>query len=212
MSFTVTIDGPAAAGKGTIARAIAEQFGFHHLDTGLLYRVVSMKLIESGTLSDLERRAPMMAEQIVEADLSRPGLRDEEVSAVASKVAAIPEVRDVLVRFQRRFATRAGGVVLDGRDIGTVVCPDAEVKLYVTAEEDIRARRRHAETAGRADGPDRGEVLRAIRARDALDSGREVAPLRKAEDAVLLDTSEMTIEAAVATAVAVVKAKYGQGR
>ncbi len=212
MSFTVAIDGPAAAGKGTIARAIAERFGFHHLDTGLLYRVVGLKLLEAGTLSDIEAQAPVIAGRITEADLSDKRLRDEEVSAVASSVAAIPAVRDALIRFQRRFAAREGGVVLDGRDIGTVVCPDAEVKLYVTAREDIRAERRFVETRDRADAPGRQVVLEAIRARDSLDSGRSVAPLRRAKDAVLLDTSEMSIETAVATAMAVVEARHGQGR
>ena len=212
MSFTVAIDGPAAAGKGTIARAIAARFGFHHLDTGLLYRVVGLKLLESGPLSDIESRAPAIAERIAESDLSLERLRDEDVSAVASTVAAIPEVRDVLIRFQRRFAGRDGGAVLDGRDIGTVVCPDAEVKLYVTAQEDVRAERRFAEMRDRAGAPGLETVLKAIRARDSLDSGRPVAPLRRAKDAVLLDTSEMSIETAVATAVAVVEAKYGPGR
>lgn len=212
MSFTVAIDGPAAAGKGTIARAIAARFGFRHLDTGLLYRVVSLKLLESGPLSDVEARAPAIAERIVEPDLAYGRLRDEEVSTLASTVAAIPEVRDVLIRFQRRFAGRAGGAVLDGRDIGTVVCPDAEVKLYVTAREDIRAERRFSEMRDRAGAPGLETVLEAIRARDSRDSGRSVAPLRRARDAVLIDTSEMSIETAVATAVAVVEAKYGPGR
>ncbi|MDE2915156.1 MAG: d(CMP) kinase [Paracoccaceae bacterium] len=212
MRFTVAIDGPAAAGKGTIARAVAERFDFHHLDTGLLYRVVARKLLDLGRLDDAESEAPVLAAGLSEADLALNGLRDDPVSEAAARIAVLPEVRDALIGFQRWFAGREGGAVLDGRDIGTVVCPDAEVKLFVTAAEDIRARRRFREMHGRGETLTPDEVLQTIRARDALDSGRGVAPLRQAVDAVLLDTSELTIESAAARAVAVVEKGLGRGR
>lgn len=195
--FTVAIDGPAAAGKGTIARAVAARFGLAHLDTGLLYRAVGMK---GGD--------PVAAARtLTPADLDRPDLRSAEAGQAASRVAAIPEVRAALLDFQRRFARREGGAVLDGRDIGTVVCPEAEVKLYVTAEDGVRAARRAAELGAPADA-----VLADLRARDARDAKRDVAPMRPAPDAVLLDTSDLSIDAAVETAVNVVAARLRQGR
>ncbi|MFV0409984.1 MAG: (d)CMP kinase [Paracoccus sp. (in: a-proteobacteria)] len=191
MPFTIAIDGPAASGKGTIARALAERFGFHHLDTGLLYRVVGAK---GGD--------PVAAARGLSAeDLARPDLRSNEAGQAASRVAAIPEVRAALVEFQRRFSRQEPGAVLDGRDIGTVICPQAEVKLYVTASDETRARRRAIEL-----GADPVETLTALRERDARDSARATAPLRPAEDAVLLDTSDMTIDQAVEQAIAVVTA------
>jgi cytidylate kinase len=189
MIFTVAIDGPAAAGKGTIARAVADRFGFAHLDTGLLYRAVGSKGGDPLTA----------ARGLTEFDLARPGLRTAEAGQAASRVAAIPEVRAALLDFQRRFARREGGAVLDGRDIGTVVCPEAEVKLYVTASDAVRARRRWLELGG-----DEAAVLADLMARDARDAGRKTAPLRPADGAILLDTSAMAIDAAVAAAVAAV--------
>ena len=190
MIFTVAIDGPAAAGKGTIGRAVAARFGFRHLDTGLLYRAVGAK---GGD--------PVAAAKgLVPADLERDGLRTLEAGQAASKVAVIPEVRAALVAFQRRFARAEGGAVLDGRDIGTVICPEAEVKLFVTASAEVRAHRRWLEVGG-----DQSLVLAEVRERDARDMGRADAPLRAAADAVVLDTSEMTVEAAVARAIAVVE-------
>lgn len=197
MIFTVAIDGPAAAGKGTIGRAVAARFGFRHLDTGLLYRAVGAK---GGD--------PVAAAVgLVPRDLERGDLRSLEAGQAASKVAVIPEVRAALVAFQRRFARAEGGAVLDGRDIGTVICPEAEVKLYVTASAQVRAHRRWLEVGG-----DQGLVLAEVRERDARDMGRADAPLRAAADAVVLDTSELTVEAAVAQAIAVVEqALEGRG-
>jgi cytidylate kinase len=188
--FTVAIDGPAAAGKGTIGRALAARFGFRHLDTGLLYRAVGAKGGDPVAA----------AEGLVPADLERDDLRSLAAGQAASKVAVIPEVRAALVDFQRRFARAEGGAVLDGRDIGTVICPEAEVKLYVTASPEVRANRRWLEVGG-----DQSLVLAEVRERDARDMGRADAPLRAAADAVVLDTSEMTVEAAVARAIAVVE-------
>jgi CMP/dCMP kinase len=190
MQFTVAIDGPAAAGKGTIGRAVAAHFGFAHLDTGLLYRAVGAK---GGD--------PVAAARtLTPDDLGRGDLRTMTAGEAASKVAIIPEVRAALVEFQRRFARSEGGAVLDGRDIGTVICPRAEVKLYVTASAEVRAHRRWLEVGG-----DEAQVLSQVKARDARDMGRGAAPLRAAADAVVIDTSEMTIEAAVAQALAEVK-------
>ncbi len=193
MRFTVAIDGPAAAGKGTISRAVAERFGFAHLDTGLLYRAV-------GALGG----DPVAAARALQPDdLTREDLRSLAAGEAASRVATIPEVRAALLAFQRDFAARDGGAVLDGRDIGTVICTDADVKLFVTASAEIRARRRYAETG---EG-DFAAVLEQVRARDARDIGRSDAPLCAAEDAVVLDTSELTIEQAVDAASAVVTAR-----
>ena len=190
MPFTIAIDGPAAAGKGTLARALSVTFGFHHLDTGLLYRATGAR---GGD--------PVAAAQSLTAeDLARDDLRSAEAGQAASRVAAIPEVRAALVVFQREFARREPGAVLDGRDIGTVICPMAEVKLFVTASDHVRAARRAAEL-----GADPAEMLIQLRERDARDASREAAPMRPAEDAILLDTSAMTIEAAVAVAVAAVR-------
>ncbi len=196
MIFTVAIDGPAAAGKGTIGRALAARFGFAHLDTGLLYRAVGAK---GGD--------PVAAAMgLLPADLEREGLRTLEAGQAASRVAVIPEVRAALVAFQRRFARAEGGAVLDGRDIGTVICPEAEVKLYVTASAEVRAHRRWLEVGG-----DQAVVLAEVRERDERDMGRADAPLRAAEDAVVLDTSAMTVEEAVARAISLVQARL-EGR
>ncbi|MFN3279468.1 MAG: (d)CMP kinase [Paracoccus hibiscisoli] len=194
MPFIIAIDGPAASGKGTIARALAERFGFHHLDTGLLYRATGAK---GGD-------AVAAARTLTAADLSREGLRSAEAGQAASRIAAIPEVRDALVAFQRHFAAQEPGAVLDGRDIGTVICPDAPVKLYVVASDAVRAARRAAEL-----GADPAEMLAQLRERDLRDSQRAAAPLRPADDAVVLDTSALSIEAAVAAAIAHVERVRG---
>ncbi len=197
MTFTVAIDGPAAAGKGTIARAVARHFGFAFLDTGLLYRAVGAK---GGD--------PLVAAQtLTEAELSRDDLRTAEAGQAASRVAAIPQVRAALVEFQRRFARARGGAVLDGRDIGTVICPDAEVKLYVTASEAVRARRRWLELGGEASGLRLDEMIADLRVRDARDATRATAPLKPAPDAILLDTSDMTVDDAVTRAISIVAAR-----
>lgn len=193
--FTVAIDGPAAAGKGTISRAVAERFGLAHLDTGLLYRAVGRRMLAG---EDAVAAAETLGPDDLGGDLRQPQIAD-----AASRVAAIPEVRAALVAFQRRFARRDGGAVLDGRDIGTVICPEAEVKLYVTASPEVRARRRQAE-----EGRDYADVLADVLARDRRDSERTTAPLRPAEDAVLLDTSDLAIDAAVSRAIAAIESKW----
>jgi cytidylate kinase len=205
MAFTIAIDGPAAAGKGTIGRALAAHFGFAHLDTGLLYRATGRRVLTG--LDPVEAAQNLRAE-----DLDADDLRTPDVSQAASRVAAIPEVRQALLDFQRAFARRAGGAVLDGRDIGTVICPEAEVKLFVTASDDERARRRHKELSESGHAATLDEVMDDLRQRDARDSARAAAPLKPAEDALRLDTSEMTIDQAVAAAVAEVdraKARLG---
>lgn len=190
MAFIIAIDGPAASGKGTIARALAGHFGFHHLDTGMLYRATGAK---GGD--------PVAAARgLTPADLARDELRSAEAGQAASRIAAIPEVRAALVDFQRRFAEQAPGAVLDGRDIGTVICPEAAVKLYVVASDEVRAARRAAEL-----GADPDEMLAQLRERDLRDSQRAAAPLRPADDAVVLDTSALSIEDAVARAIALVE-------
>ncbi|WP_300551047.1 (d)CMP kinase [Roseovarius sp.] len=199
MSFTVAIDGPAASGKGTISRAVSEFFGYAYLDTGLLYRATGRRMLQG--LDAVEAAQGLQA-----ADLEADDLRTAEVGQAASRVAAIPEVRAALVDFQRAFARRSGGAVLDGRDIGTVICPDAEVKLYVTAGDDERARRRHKELCEKGQEVTLEEVLDDLRIRDARDSARATAPLKPADDAILLDTSAMTIDQAVAQAIKVIDA------
>lgn len=202
MSFTVAIDGPAASGKGTIGRAVAAHFGFAHLDTGLLYRAVGQRMLDGV--------APLEAAQTLRAeDLQGDGLRTAHVAQAASKVASIAQVRAALLDFQHAFARRAGGAVLDGRDIGTVICPDAEVKLFVTASDAVRAERRFRELSEKGADVTRAGVLADLRARDARDSERATAPLMAAEDAVELDTSELTIDEAVAKAIAVIEARGG---
>ena len=193
-TFTIAIDGPAAAGKGTISRAVADQFGFAHLDTGLLYRAVGAIAAETGG------DPAEVARSLDPAALSRPDLRSGAVAQAASRVAVIPEVREALVEFQRAFARRTGGAVLDGRDIGTVICPDADVKLFVTASAAERAKRRHAELSAKGDPRTLEEIHADVVARDKRDSERATAPLKPAADARLIDTTEMTIDAAVAEA------------
>ncbi|MCW1918419.1 cytidylate kinase [Rhodobacter sp. KR11] len=190
MSFTVAIDGPAAAGKGTISRALAAAFGFAHLDTGLLYRAVGAKG------GDPVQAALSLTPQ----DLARDDLRSLAAGQAASRVAVIPEVRAALTAFQRRFATQEPGAVLDGRDIGTVICPDARVKLYVTASPAVRAHRRWLEVGG-----DAAQVLAEVIERDQRDMTRAEAPLRPAADAVVIDTSDLTIDQAIALATQVIR-------
>lgn len=196
--FTVAIDGPAAAGKGTISKAVAAHFGFAHLDTGLLYRAVGARMLQG--------QDPIAAAQTLTAgDLESPDLRTADVAQAASKVAVIPEVRAALLDFQRAFARRAGGAVLDGRDIGTVICPQAEVKLYVTASAEVRAQRRFKELQDSGFDTTYDTVLSDVKTRDARDSGRADAPMKPAETALLIDTSDLTIDAAVGQAIAAVE-------
>ncbi len=200
MRKTVAIDGPAAAGKGTISKAVAQHFGFAHLDTGLLYRAVGAKVLQG--IDPVEAAKALTAE-----DLEADNLRTPEVAQAASKTAVVADVRAALVDFQRAFARRAGGAVLDGRDIGTVICPNAEVKLFVTASAEVRAERRYLELSGKGHSDTREEVLADVKARDERDMNRAEAPLKPAEDAVLIDTSDLSIEDAVAKAVAAITAK-----
>ncbi|CUH89518.1 Cytidylate kinase [Phaeobacter sp. CECT 5382] len=196
-SFTIAIDGPAAAGKGTISKAVAEALDLAHLDTGLLYRAVGAKTLE-GTPA-IEAARTLTAE-----DLERGDLRGPEAAQAASKVAVIAEVRAALVDFQRAFARRAGGAVLDGRDIGTVICPQAEVKLFVTASPEVRAKRRFLELSAKGLAETLEEVLADVKARDERDMNRAEAPLKPAEDAVIIDSSTLSIEEAVTQALKVV--------
>ena len=194
MKFTVAIDGPAASGKGTISRRISEYFGFSYLDTGLIYRFIGLKVLSG--FDPLEAIAQLNYDEI-----EVEGLRTEAVSKMASQIASDIKVRNALVEYQREFSRRCGGAVLDGRDIGTVICPNAEVKLYITASEEIRANRRFQELAEKDKGLTIGSLIVELRARDLADKERKVSPLLKAEDAVLLDTTELSIDASVALAV-----------
>lgn len=200
-AFTIAIDGPAAAGKGTISRAVAERFGMAHLDTGLLYRAVGAKCSGDPELAEDAARS------LNDADLARDDLRTAKAGEAASKIAAIPAVRAALLDYQRDFARRDGGAVLDGRDIGTVICPDAEVKLYVTASAEVRAERRFAELQAAGADTSLSQVLADVKARDQRDMDREDAPLRPADDANVIDTSAMAIEEAVAAAISAITAK-----
>lgn len=199
MKFTVAIDGPAAAGKGTVSKAVASHFGFSHLDTGLLYRAVGAKALAGAEPIEAARN-------LIPSDM-QGDLRTPEVAQEASRVAVIPEVRAALVDFQRNFANRDGGAVLDGRDIGTVICPEAAVKLFITASAEVRAERRFLELSAKDHDVTHEQVLADVVARDKRDSERKEAPLKPAEDAVVIDTSAMSIDAAVAAAVAAIEAR-----
>lgn len=200
MSFTVAIDGPAAAGKGTISKGVAAHFGFAHLDTGLLYRAVGRRSL--GGMDPLDAAQALTAEELQQGDL-----RTADIAQAASKVAVIPEVRAALLDFQRVFARRSGGAVLDGRDIGTVICPQAEVKLFVTASAEVRAERRYQELIAKGADVTRTGILADVQERDARDAERSAAPMKPAEDAVFLDTSALSVEAALARAIEVIKRK-----
>jgi CMP/dCMP kinase len=198
MSFTIAIDGPAAAGKGTISKAVAAHFAMAHLDTGLLYRAVGAQMLQGAD--------PLVAAQSLRPeDLDAANLRSPEVALAASQVAVMAEVRAELLAFQRGFARREGGAVLDGRDIGTVICPKAEVKLFVTASAEVRARRRHQELVAGGTQIDFDQVHADVTTRDARDAERAEAPMIAAVDAVVIDTSNLTINAAIAVAVSIVQ-------
>ena len=199
MRFCVAIDGPAAAGKGTISRALAERYGLAHLDTGALYRAVGAALLATGADPADAEAAADVARALRPADLARGDLRTAAAGEAASVVAANPAVRAALLDFQRAFSRREGGAVLDGRDIGTVVRPDADVKLFVDASAEARAARRAAEL-----GADPGQTLADILRRDARDAGRDAAPMARAADAHLLDTTDLTIDAAIAKAASMI--------
>jgi cytidylate kinase len=206
----IAIDGPAASGKGTLAKRIAAHFRLAHLDTGLLYRAVARDVRRAGGALDDPVAATAAAVSLDPATLDDPGLRDPGLGEAASVVARIPQVRTAMLDYQRAFAQRPEGAVLDGRDIGTVVCPDADVKLYVTASQEVRAERRYREKLGRGEAVILDAVLDDIRRRDERDAGREASPMRPADDAFLLDTSNLAIEAAFDTAVGVILRKVAQ--
>lgn len=202
----IAIDGPAASGKGTLARRIAAAYGLPHLDTGLLYRAVGARCLADGLLDD-ESASVTAARMLDVSTLDADSLRGAEAGHAASVVAARPGVRAALLDLQRAFAAQPGGAVLDGRDIGTVICPDAPAKLFVTATAEERALRRYRELKARGSDLSLEAVLADIRERDARDSGRSTAPLLKAEDAVLLDTTDLGIEAAVEAALSIVRSR-----
>jgi cytidylate kinase len=206
----IAVDGPVAAGKGTLARLLAQALGYDYLDTGLLYRAVAYRVLAAGGDPGDEAAAAAAAGAVGPDELDRPELRREKVGEAASQVATQPAVRAALLAFQRGFAGRppgGKGAVLDGRDIGTVVCPEAAVKLYVTASEQARARRRQQELRARGEPAPFAEVLSDLRRRDARDSQRTTAPLKAASGAHLLDTTGMSIEAAFAAAMEIVSAQ-----
>ncbi len=192
----IAIDGPAAAGKGTLSRRIAEAYGFHHLDTGLTYRACAKALLDAGLPLDDERQAAEMALKVDLSGLDRSVLSAHAIGEAASKIAVMPAVRRALVEAQQAFSRRVPGTVLDGRDIGTVVCPDATVKLYVTASAEVRARRRFDEIVSGGGSAVFEEVLADVIKRDERDMNRADSPLKPADDAHLIDTTEMGIEAA----------------
>lgn len=203
----VAIDGPAASGKGTIARRLAAHFGLPHLDTGLLYRATARALIDDGGRLDDPQAAQAAARGLSLTEFDEARLRGREMGEAASVVAALSEVRAALVGLQRDFAHRLGGAVLDGRDIGTIIAPDADVKIFVTASPETRAQRRALELRARGESVDYAAVLDDIRKRDARDSGRAAAPLKAAPDAHVLDTTDLDIDGAFAAALAVVERK-----
>lgn len=206
----IAVDGPSAAGKGTVARAIASRMGYHFLDTGSLYRMVGLAMLRAGKSDDDVSAAASFAATLDPASVRDADLRNEDVAAMASKVAAIPDVRAALLEFQRRFARQKPGAVLDGRDIGTVVCPDADLKFFVTARADVRARRRFEELRGQGHKVSLEQVLADIEARDARDAARAVAPTVTAPDAIIIDTSDMTAREVVAVALGFIRGKKVQ--
>lgn len=207
----IAIDGPAAAGKGTLARRLAEHFGLARLDTGLLYRAVGLKTLRGGTDPSDAAAAVRAARSLSPPDLTGDALRSEEAATAASKVGAIAAVRAVMLEFQRSFARTPPGAVIDGRDIGTQICPDADVKIFVTARLEVRARRRLKELRDRGLDAIHGRVLQDMEKRDARDVERDVAPLKPAEDAFVLDTGDMDADAVFAAALDFITSRNRSG-
>ena len=205
MTIVIAVDGTAASGKGTLAKRLAAHFGFAHLDSGSLYRLVALRVLATKGDPKKEEDAVKAAKVIDPKRSSDPAIRTAEVGKVASVVSAYPAVRAALLEFQRAFARTPPGAVIDGRDIGTVICPQATAKLFVDAKPEIRARRRWLELKSMGIARDEAELLAEIKARDAADMSRLISPLRPAPDAFLLDTSDMAIDAAFAAALALVK-------
>lgn len=208
----IAVDGPAASGKGTIAKALGRHYGLPVLDTGLLYRAVGLAVLKAGGDPDIEADA-LRASGFGDAVLADPALRTEAVGSLASRVSVHQSVRDALVQRQRDFATQPGGAILDGRDIATVIAPDADAKIFVTASVHVRAERRYKDAVAHGGHPDMDSLIADIQARDTRDMSRDHAPLRMAEGADLLDTSDLTIDAAVQRAIALVDAQLeGRGK
>jgi CMP/dCMP kinase len=202
----IAIDGPAASGKGTLAKRLAAYYGYRHLDTGVMYRAVAHVMLTAGLDLNDEVKAAEIAIRLDTGTFADPALKSQAVGSAASVVSALPKVREALVRFQREFAASPPGAVLDGRDIGTVICPDAEVKIYVVADPRIRAHRRTLEARSRGEAADEDAVLADILARDERDQKRSIAPLKQAPDAYLLDNSHLDIEGGVRAAIDIVEA------
>jgi cytidylate kinase len=209
----IAIDGPAASGKGTLGKRLAAHYGFRHLDTGVIYRAVAKTLLDAGADLTDELRAVAAATALDPEKFGDPALKTQAVGAAASVISAIPRVREALVSFQRQFAAEPPGAVLDGRDIGTVICPDADVKIFVVADPKVRARRRTLEAKARGESADEALVLADILKRDERDQNRAAAPLKPAADAHLLDNSHLDIEGGVRAAIAIVEAvRAGRSR
>jgi CMP/dCMP kinase len=206
MGFVIAVDGPAASGKGTIAARLGQTYGLPVLDSGLLYRAVGVRLLAEGGDPDDHAAAAAVAMTLDPAEIDDPKVRSRQASEAASRVAVHHDVRVALREFQQSFAAQEPGAVIDGRDIGTVICPTAPVKIYVTASPEIRAERRWKQLAAAGEAVTYDDILADIRTRDARDAGRADSPMRPADDAVLLDTSEMTIEAAFDAARRIVEA------
>ncbi|MGH6664797.1 MAG: (d)CMP kinase, partial [Pseudolabrys sp.] len=209
----IAIDGPAASGKGTLGKKLAAHYGLRHLDSGLLYRAVAKAVLDSGLKPDDRQAAARLARSLDLAHLDEAALKTPKVGEAASIVSAFPEVRAALVTFQREFAAKPPGAVLDGRDIGTIICPNADVKIYVTATPEVRARRRTAEYRAQGRQIDEATVLADILKRDERDTQRVAAPLKQAPDAHLLDTTHLAIDPAIRAAIDIVEAtRAGRGR